>query len=298
MTATIIPAAAQQWPLVRALTGKALYSDLPGLHGWLAVLTEADGGKRLAGAAVLRVADSEAVVWAAVAEPYRRRRVGRALLDTAIGQAKRLGVHRLSAWQGVADAAGWAFCESLGFQRVNTLAYFETTLEDAELFFGGYYRRFLQRGSIPANLKVLCGDEVPWPLFRPLLEQEFGINMAARLTRMVSHGLEPHEWAVALSLDGVPVAIALGTIAGGYASADAYTVAPAFRRGWAHIVFKYQVAKAQRERLPGSTRYCFSAADNHGDTRKLALLMEQRGLATRSIKIERLYQHALETLHD
>lgn len=260
------------------------------MRGWLAFLPDADGGKRLAGAVVLRVVDSEAVVWVAVAEPCRRRGVGRALMDTAFGQAKCLGVAWLSVWQGVADAVGWAFCESLGFQRINTLDYFETTLEDAEQFFAGYYQRFLKRGTIPANLSVRCDGEVPWPLFQPLLEREFGIAMAARLAGIAVHGLEPNEWAVSLSLDGVAVAVAMGTVADGCASADAYTVAPAFRRGWAHIVFKYEVARVKREGLPGDTRYCFSAADNHGDTRKLALLMERRGLCMLGIKTERLYQ--------
>lgn len=290
MTVTVNPVTPRQWPLARALTGKALHPDLPGLYGWLAFFADADGNTRLVGAVVLRVVDHEAVVWVAVAEPYRRLGVGRALAATAIGHAQRLGVVGVSAWQGLADTVAWAFCESQGFQRINTLDYFETTLADAEQFFAGYYQRFVQRGTIPDNLSLSCDGEVPWSLFQPLMEQEFGIAMAARLAGIASHGLAAHEWAVSLSLDGVAVAVAMGTVADGCASADAYTVAPAFRRGWAHIVFKYLVTKVKRERFPGDTRYCFSAADNHGDTRKLASLMAKRGLCIRGIKTERLYQ--------
>ena len=295
MTATqlaVVPCGPDRLRLVRAVSQLPLRAGLPNLKTWLAFQ---DG--RLAGAAAMRHDAADAVAWVAVPEPYRRHGVGRALLDATLKSARNLGVAHCGTWQGVVDAGGWAFCEAAGFRHADTLEYFETSLAETEGFLSAYYEGARRRGGLPENLGVHRDAEVPWALFKPLLEAEFNAILGLRLGRIVTHGLVAGEWALALTLDGAPVAVTLGSATEGRVSLDAYTVAPAFRQGWAHLVCKYRLVKTLLARFPGDTRYGFSAGLAHGDTRTIARVMAQRGLCTQALKTERIYQRDLEPGH-
>jgi hypothetical protein len=282
---TIQPVGLDRLALVRAVLQLPVRPGLPGLHTWLAF-----SGERLTGGALLRREQQEAAVWIGVPDPYRRQGGGRALLAAVLAAAQDLGVTRLGTFRGVREETGGAFCTGRGWRLANTLQTFETTLDDAEQFFGRYERRLRSRGSIPAGLESRHGREVPWSHFRPLLEREFGLGVALRLGRLVTQGPAPTEWASALMLGDTPVAATLGHVDGDAAAVDAYAVVPEFRRGWAHIVSKYRVVQELRARFPDARRYQFSTADAHGDTRAAARLSAAQGYTTHRVGVEWHYE--------
>ncbi|MBL8483710.1 MAG: GNAT family N-acetyltransferase [Rhodocyclaceae bacterium] len=296
MDPEILPAAACHWPLIRALSGLAVSAEPAVQHGYIAVMDQG-GERRLAGAGLVRAEGSGAAAWVAVAEPWRRRGIGRALFAATAGSARTRGATRMGVWQGVSEHSGREFCARLGLAHTDSVETFETTLADAESFFGSYYRRFAERGSLPSNLASVCGDEIDWPPFQALLEHEFGPAMAARLGRIAAFGLLPNEWASALWAGARPVAVTLGKLANGAIYTDAYAVMPEFRLGWAHIASKYLVIRDLRARHPQIATYRFSAARRHGDTRKAAYLGGQKGFWQRLLQVEHIYEFDLAPEH-
>ena len=292
MRSDLMPAGPHDWPVLRALTQIPVCPDAAtGLprQGWLAMAECPIHGLRPVGAALLHVAGHEAAAWIAVAAPWRRQGWGLRLWQACVDRAAALGVERVASWQAVGDAVGLDFCARRGLHLANTLEHFEATLSDAERFFGAFQQRLAARGSLPTELALRYDGDIDWRLFEPLMAQEFGPAMAARLDRIAALGLAAHEWACALMLGEQPVAVTLCSMVEGCVSHDAYLVMPEFRHGWAHITCKYLAARDLRLRFPGVERYSFSSSDRHGDTRKAARRSAERGMATRSVRIERWY---------
>ena len=295
MTVEVIPADSLHWPLLRALTQLPVPGDMPSVSGWLAMLRTADGSQRPVGAGLLRIAGRESAAWLAVAPAWRRQGVARQLSQVAARHAAAQGAGRIATWQGVCESAGRGLCADLGMRVANTLSYFETTLANAEKFFGQFHQRMLARGRVPTDLQVLHGSAVPWRHFDALLVQEFGAAMAARLGRIAGYGLARHEWASALMDKGRPVAVTLCSVLDDCVSHDAYLVMPEYRLGWAHITCKYLAARDLRQHFPGIERYVFSSADRHADTRKAATRSMAQGLSTRLVRQEQWFEIDIRT---
>ena len=229
MSIDLIPADSLHWPLLRALTQLPVPGDMPSVSGWLAMLSTADGSQRPVGAGLVRIAGRESAAWLAVAPAWRRQGVARQLSQVAARHAAAQGAARIVSWQGVTEPTGQGLCAHLGMRVANTLSYFETTLANAEKFFGHFNQRMLARGRVPTDLQVLHGNAVPWRHFDALLVQEFGAAMAARLGRIAGYGLARNEWASALMDKGRPVAVTLCSVLDDCVSHDAYLVMPEYR---------------------------------------------------------------------
>lgn len=94
---------------------------MPGSFGWVAQEPAADAAAppRPAGLILCRVAADEAeVLTIAVLPPYRRRGVGRMLLDAALDTAGRAGAEAMFLEAAANNTAALALYSSVGFSQV------------------------------------------------------------------------------------------------------------------------------------------------------------------------------------
>lgn len=289
----VVACAAHRLAPVRALTRLPLRVQT-GAACWLAFVPELADCP--AGAAALHPGGA---LWLAVAPPWQRRGVGRALFAAAADAARARGLAHLASWRGSDDPVTAAFCAALGLRTARTIDTFETTLETAASFFGRHRDRLCARGSLPAGIGEQLDRDVPWGAYGAALIDAFGPPAAARLDRILRYGLDAHEWAHALHHDGRPVAVTLGSRSADWVATDLYLVLPAFRRGWAHIESKYRVARLLRRRYRELDRYRFSTADEHGDTRRAFEIGTRLGFRAERIARERYWDYRpLETLQE
>ena len=207
-----------------------------------------------------------------VAEPYRRRGVGQALVQCAAEHARRLGHGTLYLWTGLAEndpqLPAWT---GLGFTGRQTLNQYEMDLEQAMTVMEPIYQRMISRNRIPAEAKVIPLRDAPiQPVIR-MYRQHFTGRPRRLVSRIRGHGPDPFEpdLSKVLLLGNRVVGVLLDrweTLDVGIV--DAMVIDPELRGGWANLLLKMAVAKDSMQ--AGCRTIRFNAHDIHRDTRRAA----------------------------
>ena len=117
----------------------AYYAELQGQHKNLMLVARVDNNnlkgdtRQLAGYIVARMGGEELHINnVAVREPYRGRGIGRALLDTILGEARRSGAERAFLELRAGNVSALALYEKCGFQVTSRRPrYYSEPVEDA-----------------------------------------------------------------------------------------------------------------------------------------------------------------------
>jgi GNAT superfamily N-acetyltransferase len=251
-------------PLARAILQLPLCrDDNAAQHVYLALDAEAG---RVVGAAAARVVEEDAVVWLEVLPSYRRRGIAKKLwkcLDPALSRTVLQ-----TAWHGVSDEPSSVFAKSLGFFPKHETICFEAGIDSYLNYFQQWTQRFEARGVIPPDLEECYGAEVDLVEAQSLLAPLFGITIQQNLSRMVAYGVTSRDWIYALRVQDQLIAAVVGYFDGPIVCGDAYAVAPAFRNGWAQMVFKYRVVADAVRRRPELRTFRGTAGTGFSNTMK------------------------------
>ena len=272
----IQPVEENELSVVRTILQVPLTTDTSGLTAWLALRPGHGTVPTVGGAAAMQIHDGVGVVWLDVLPAFRRQGLGRQQWLRLSARARALGIEQLQTWRGISDAAGHRFAAAVGLTPVSDAQLFDIPVDEAIAYFGLWHTRFRRRGSIPAGLVPWHDADLDWGAATRLLAPFFGTGVQHQLGRLVSHGLGPDDWAFAMTLDEALVGAAIGHYDGTVIWADAYAIAPAFRHGWAHMVFKYHWLTAKKARRPALERFRFFAGTQFSDTAKWARRMGAR----------------------
>jgi GNAT superfamily N-acetyltransferase len=204
--------------------------------------------------------------------PYRRRGIGRALVERVVGQARRHGVGALHAWDWVEPAGdtarAWA---ALGFAPAQRKLEYETNLAFSLPTILPLYEQVRERGWIPDAARIVALSDADRDAVAALHEQFLGGSR--RLLMPLLDGSAPGAYDPAFSrvllLDGRVVGFTLGRILpGGVCEIDANVLHPSVRLGWANLWLKVEAAQLLMSHGVHTIRY-FSL-EQHTDTHRLS----------------------------
>ena len=245
---------------------------------WVAVCRE--GGEqveRVVGAAALGP-DGQAgagrgwQVDCRVIVPYRRRGIGRTLIEHAVGVARGHGVSALHAWGWFEPdsevARAWS---AFDFAPCRHKTEFESDLAKHSAMIRPLLDEVREHGWIPESARVVPLAEADLEAVARLHVQYLGGNR--RLLMPLLRGTAPDRYDPVLSrvllLDGQVVGFTLGRIfPGGVCEVDANVVHPSLRLGWANLLLKLEATDRLLEAGVHTIR--FFALDQHTDTRRLS----------------------------
>lgn len=223
-----------------------------------------------------------AVLWSAggfplqlhVLEAFRRRGIGRALVDSVIAAA-RGETGKLRNWSPVAEnGAGASFLHRMGFVVERRLHGFEADcLGKAE-----EARRFYDRLKrwIPPDARIVTLDQAPAQELAQLVAREFGAAPAFVAARLQSGAVySPKDCVVALHGARVVGAV-LAVREGSCLRVDVNVVTPEYRRGWASPWLIISLLQLGLD--AGLSRFRFFCDDDTRDTLALARRLEAHAL--------------------
>lgn len=227
----------------------------------------------LAGSPPVPVA-AAAVSWVAggfpfqvhVAPPWRRRGIGRALVD-AVATWVAGETDRLRSWSLVPeDGAAPAFLQALGFNvERRFIGYEAQSWRIAETI--ASLRGWLDRkGRIPAELQVVSLPDAPQQQVVRLAATELSIMPAALAARIAAQDTSgfSRELSVVLMLAGKVCGAILISRHQEMARVEVNVVAPEYRHGWANIVLLDE--SIRRGMAGGISRFRFFTDEKTRDT--------------------------------
>ena len=260
----------------------------------LLVATLADPARpdapRLVGAAGLGTVHGRAArdfpFLAHVVPSWRRRGIGRALVEAAVDHCRGKG-DILRAFQPVPSESGAAgFLAACGFDGRDRIVHFET---DARAFHADMLRvrqRLEQRGRIRMHARVVPLRDAPAARVADLVSRHFPITRAQLLARLDPRSTSTCDLnnSVALLVGEPPGAEMLGGALiygwdGDVPVIEARVVDPALRGGWANALMLEQATR--NGVAAGARRFRFFADDRLYDTMNLA-----RRAGAEQIKVE------------
>jgi GNAT superfamily N-acetyltransferase len=203
--------------------------------------------KRYLGVAVIQdVSSKRGRAWRLrlhVVPPYRRRGVGRRLLDAVVARARQADVQQLAAVVTDEDGPSSAFLKAVGFRHAFRAERFEADVEARAGEAAEVYERLRAKGRIPATARPVRLHEAPREPLLELLAAPAG-DVTAR-----NPGLPHVEWSdrwrhasisdlsPVLMLDDRPVGVVVAERRGVDTALMKWrVVAPEHRMGWANIV--------------------------------------------------------------
>jgi GNAT superfamily N-acetyltransferase len=204
--------------------------------------------------------------------PYRRRGIGRALLDHAAAQATAHGVGHLHAWDWVEPdsepARAWA---ALGFSPARRKLEYEADIERASSTLVPLYRQVRESGYIPAGAAILPLGESDHDAVARLHAEYLGGSR--RLLLPLLSGAAPDcyhpKYSRVMLLDGRVVGASLGRVhADGVCEVDAHVLHPSVRMGWANLWLKMEAAERLLEDGIRTMRYF--TLEHHTDTQRIS----------------------------
>ena len=147
---------------------RMLLPDKPGVPGWmpLVVARDASTGAILGAAKGMPVPEAGGGVHLRVAihvpAPFRRRGVGRAIVEHLLEHARK---HRATALCGLPEfeerVDAIPFLVACGFHEIDRMTTFEARVERMHAWLGERRRWLEERGEIPAGARIVTLPEVP-----------------------------------------------------------------------------------------------------------------------------------------
>lgn len=204
--------------------------------------------------------------------PWRRRGIGRALVEHLVAYAAARGAAELHAWQWVepdSDAArAWA---ALGFAPARRKREYEAEIAQASSTLVHLYEHVRADGCIPAAARIVpLSDADPHAVARLHVEYLGG---SQRLLLPLLSGGAPDayhpKYSRVMLLDGRVVGASLGRVMpDGAVEVDAQVLHPSVRLGWANLWMKMEAAELLLHDGIRTMRY-FSL-DQHTDTHRIS----------------------------
>ena len=207
-------------------------------------------------------------VQAHVVPSWRRRGVGRALLD-AVATAARGETARLRAWTLVGEGSpAEAFLRAAGFAVERRFHGFDTGFEFAAHV--ARVRAYLARGGrIPGDIAVVPPSAAPRAELVALVAANLNAVPAAVAARLAGDGAPGYDDALSVVLihDGAVAGATLTSREGAIGRIEVNVVAPALRGGWANVVLLDETAR--RGMAGGIERFRFFSDETTRDTMNL-----------------------------
>jgi len=258
----IRPAHDAEAPACRALLPEAFGpTDGP-------VLYVAVGDGAIVGAAAIGWVPGGFPVQVHVVPAWRRRGVGRALVDAAAAAAAG-ETARLRAWTLLAeDSPAERFLLATGFAAARRFHGFDTGFEFAAHV--ARVRAYLERsGRIPDGVAVVAPSAAPRAELVALVAANLHAVPAAVAARVAADGPSGYDdtLSVVLMHDGRVAGATLSSRDGAVGRIEVNVVAPALRGGWANIILLDETAR--RGIAGGIERFRFFSDETTRDTMNL-----------------------------
>ncbi|MFO0990248.1 MAG: GNAT family N-acetyltransferase [Alphaproteobacteria bacterium] len=203
-----------------------------------------------------------------VVPAWRRRGVGRALIDDAAASAAG-ETGALRSWRMIAEGSpAESFLRATGFVLARRFHGFEAN-DDFLVPLSAARRRFERIGAVPPSARVVGLAEAPKPALVRLIAAELKTmptTVAARIAAQDVRGYDG-DLSVVLMVDGHVGGAMLAMRDGDVARVEAQVVAPALRRGWATVVLLDELTR--RASAAQVKRYRFFGEETNRDTMNL-----------------------------
>jgi hypothetical protein len=201
-----------------------------------------------------------------VVPPWRRRGIGRALVEAVATEASG-ETARLRSWGLVPeDSVAHAFLKAAGFAVARRFLGFET---DGRQFADAIIplrQRIERKGKIPVELQIVALRDAPLEQVIRLAATELSIvrgGLAARLAAQDVSGLST-DLSTVLMLRGAVGGAILVSRDGDTARVEVNVVAPEQRQGWANVVLLEETVR--RGLNGGIKRFRFFSDEKTRDT--------------------------------
>jgi len=269
---TIRAAHRRDWRPVRMLLPRSVHFGCG-----CAVLVATEPGGRIVGAAALSprtrtdpVAGSLCDVH--VVPPWRRKGIGRALIEQFAHAVRSRGGEALYAWEPVrADGDHATAWRALGFDQASSLHRTWLDLASALAQLEPYEQRLRKHNSIPEDAAVVPLGEADAMKVAAMNVAHLGGTMPDLLRRL--RGETPDAFDPNLSLvvarGGETLGCALvRVIEPGVGLIEANTIDPSHRGTWANVMLRVHGVRVALEN--GLKTILFDTRDPHADTRRIA----------------------------
>jgi GNAT superfamily N-acetyltransferase len=207
-----------------------------------------------------------------VIPPYRRRGIGRALVEQLAEHAQSIGAQALFVAQkielGSDELRAWT---SLGFTPCETVQHHELPLDQFEMQLAPLHERMCERGRIPPSAQIL-------PLYAANFDEIVNLHLAELgsdpiTLRQKLRGEIPGSFSARYSrvlvVEGQTVGFILAHRADREtAYVDANVLHPSMRNNWANVWLKLEATRGAL-RL-GISKFIFTSFDHYTDTRSFA----------------------------
>lgn len=225
---------------------------------------------RLAGAVAMGWVPNGFPVDVHVIPSFRRRGIGRALIEAVVAAAAG-EADRLRSWNMVGEgSAAEVFLRRTGFSVARRFFGFESDGMEFLPFIDAIRRRLVRGGRIPSGARIINLAEAPRAELVRLIATELDAFPAAVAARVMGQDAQwyDHELSLVLALDEAIVGAMLITRSGGVGRVEVNVVAPAFRNGWANVVILDEAVR--RIVASGLERVRFFSDEHTRDTINLA----------------------------
>ncbi len=227
-------------------------------------------------------------LWIHVLPPYRRKGVGRALVEAAAevieGETSGLWTHEALR----DDNSAKDFLQACGFQNLRRQHHFIADIDPLMANIEPNLARLRQRGRVPADARVVPLAEAPIDKVGWLLSAELGsgpLRLIERL-RHAAAAASRRERSIVTMQGSKVTGVLICSVKDGVGVVDGWVTAPGWRSGWTNLLLLEAILG--QGKADGYDAFRFYCEETVTDTMKLA----RRSGASETATLSRFYRPA------